>query len=992
MKLDLNLFSKTFLFFFTAVFLYSCDKDNIPQKQTTGINTGVEAVNNETSRLDKNLSSETIVTNLSITVIDDNNTPISNAIVKILNKEIKTNNYGFVLIEDITINKDFQAINVTANGYTPGIKTITPSTNGVSNITVTLLKPTFTKTFSAAEGGVVSNDNISIEFPKDAIADQNGDLYEGEVKTTVTYYNPNSENFVQSMPGTLVGLDDNDSLQALISKGMVKVDLTDSFNNELEIFENKEVTLRLPANNNSLSSIPLWHLNEEKGLWVQTGTAIKKDNEYIAKVSHFSTYNLDIPGETIDLTIILKDIDGNYLANQQAILKATNTNGSYIIKIETDNKGEVKIINAPKGANYTIELITSCENILSPIGNINETSVKEITVDSFYKPRNITLHGFLKGCNNEIMKNKAFSLILDNGNTKTHLNAYADNEGKYSLTKFLCNYNTSSTYNVEIRLYDGANDIVKNDQFIFDSDNIIRDITVCNGTIETANERIFEGNIIIDTDEKYQSFIKFGYTEVTGSLTLENLTNNDFNELSTLNKLYRLFIENNNNLKNLNGFENLTSINTLYIRNNTSLSNLNGLNNIKTTGSLSISNNPSLIDFKDLNNLTKVGGDFFIENNTKIQNFVGLENLTTIDARLFVENNHNLINFKGLDNLTSIANATHLQVFSVRENNSLINFKGLEKLTSFNYTLDIQGNNNLINFEGFNGLTKVNFLTIRYNNSLESFIGLNNLSEVSRSLKIEYNYNLKNLVGLENLKLTNEFKITKNYALTNLTGLNNLERTSSFLEIKENDNLINLVGLDKINSIGKLLIRNNKNFINFNGINNINSLSELNVYANNSLINFIGLENLIQIGDFYVIENEKLKSFKGLNNLNYINRDFWVKRNPSLINFIGLEKIDKLKFFWLNNNSNLLNFDGLENTNTISTIKFSDNPSIENLNSFKKLTAIGSIIIASNKKLINLCALQEPIIQDVNNYITYEVFDNAFNPTREDIRTGNCKQ
>ncbi|MBA6155258.1 hypothetical protein H3Z83_01785 [Tenacibaculum sp. S7007] len=699
MKLNTPFLKKITFLLLSLFFILSCDKDDIPQKQTTGVNTGIEAINNETSRLDKVLTSESITTNFSITVIDEDNNSISNATVKIANKESHTNNNGFTLIENITVNKDFQAINVNANGYTPSIKTITPSTNGVSNVTVTLLKPTFIKIFSAAEGGVVSNDNISIEFPKDAIADQNGNLYEGEVKTTVTYYNPNSETFVQSMPGTLVGLDDSNSLQSLISKGMIKVDLTDNSGNELEIFEGKEATIKLPAGNNDPTTIPFWHLNEEKGLWVQTGTATKNGNQYIASVKHFSTYNLDVPGETIDLTVVLKDTNNNLLANQKAILKATNSNGSYEIEVETDNKGEFTVIKAPKGANYNLNIITDCETITLPVGIINQTTQKEFLV-SFNNARYLTLNGVLNKCNNEIWANKVFTIELENGNQQDLVTAYADTEGKYSITKVLCNYDTTTTYKGKIRVINGVNDIIKENDFIFNVNNLIKNIIVCNGAVEIVNERIYEGDYEINSDQDLEEFIAGNYTKITGTLEIENITATDLTGLENLTIVEDyLYIRYNNNLINLKGLENLIKVNTfLVITSNSSLVNLQGIEKLTDTDIL-IDSNTNLTSLKGIENI-KITDEYAKEFNFTIANS---DLLTDITALSHLEEFQTLIiaNHAILQNLSGLESLKKLSSLVISNNKLLNNLNGLENLSELG-TIEITDNVSLINFCSLN--------------------------------------------------------------------------------------------------------------------------------------------------------------------------------------------------------------------------------------------------------------------------------------------------
>lgn len=524
-----------YLVFITSFLFTSCDeKDDFQDTDdseevvipdpvviiTTGINTGTEANNNEILRLDKVISSEKTTTNLSIIVLDENNNTISNASLKIGEVVVTTDETGYVLLENIELNKEYQVITTEATGYTNSVKTITPSDNGITNISITLIQPTFEEAFNATEGGTVSNDELSIEFPTNAIADQNGDLFDGDVTATVTYYDPNSDSFSATIPGTLVGLDDDDTMQALLSKGMIKVDLTDNSGEELEIFEGKEATITLPAANDDPETIDFWHLNEAKGIWVQTGTATKVGNTYITTVTHFSTYNLDVKAPSINVTFIIKNGDGDTIANQKLTVIATHQSDTYALTVITDNKGEFKIINAPKGADFNLDFTythtaSQCDDIILSAGIINETTTKELTIDKnlLDATRLITFEGTLNKCEDELFANKLFSINIINGNGIDKINAYTNAEGAYSVTSLLCNYDTTTTYEATINIFNENEIITKNTNFIFDS-NIIRNLDVCDSDIIEIDPTI---------KTNFSDYFILSPEETTGILNLEVL-------------------------------------------------------------------------------------------------------------------------------------------------------------------------------------------------------------------------------------------------------------------------------------------------------------------------------------------------------------------------------------------------------------------------------------------------------------------------------------
>lgn len=702
MKKSHIIFFIQLLILFNITLFTSCKDDDKETINTTNINTGTEANDNEIIRLETKLSSETTITNLNIVVTNENETLISNATINIGSQSFTTNENGALLLENIEVNKEFQVIKTSSSGYSNSIKTITPSSNGVTNIYITLLQPTFEASFDAENGGTVSNENISIEFPSDAIADQSGDLYDGEVHTTVTYYDPNSTTFNETTPGTLVGLDSDDTLQALISKGMIKVDLTDTSGQELEIFEGKEATITLPANTNDPETIDLWHLNEEKGIWVQTGTATKVNNEYIATVSHFSTYNLDVKVDPIDITFNLKDTNGNAIANQAIILNATHDLGFYSININTDNMGQFTIINAPKSADYNL-IISDCNSIL-PAGIINDTTTKELSIEFSEERRIITLEGTLKECDDQILANKVFVIDITNGSTIDRVSAYTDTEGNYNITSLFCSYDTFTAYQAQIRVFDGTNDIIKDTELIFDTNSITEDIVVCNGSIEIAEERIFEGDFFINSDEKLQEFIAGGYTKITGDLVIQDIPLTDLTDFKNITYVGDRFMIDNINITDFTDLESLIFIGgSLQIRNNELLVSLEGLDNISDDSTaifgftIEIFNNPSLANLN-----------------------VNFDNVNKLIS-LSISDNNKLITVDGFEN-TGFNEGAFIAV--IADNNSLTNITFLNTVNFF-AQINITSNPKLENLSGLENATNVNFLTITNNDILTDFCALN---------------------------------------------------------------------------------------------------------------------------------------------------------------------------------------------------------------------------------------------------------------------------
>ena len=92
----------------------------------------------------------------------------------------------------------------------------------------------------------------------------------------------------------------------------------------------------------------------------------------------------------------------------------------------------------------------------------------------------------------------------------------------------------------------------------------------------------------------------------------------------------------------------------------------------------------------------------------------------------------------------------------------------------------------------------------------------------------------------------------------------------------------------------------------------------------------------------------------------------------------------------INNNPHLTDLSGLNNLTKIGSIAgagklyIQNNLSLTHLNGLENLTSsYGTSEISNNESLVNFCGL-------INFTSNLTIYDNAYNPTLEDIQNGNC--
>ena len=150
-----------------------------------------------------------------------------------------------------------------------------------------------------------------VTLPENSLVDAQGQVAEGNVTLDLTPWDIQNSDIV-AMLGNGQALDANSQRTELISAGMLSVSFYDAQGNYLQLAEGKraEIQMDLPydsINNIELaigSEIPLWHFDEDQGLWIEegVGTVVASQTSPVglavqAEVSHFSTWNWDFKFE-----------------------------------------------------------------------------------------------------------------------------------------------------------------------------------------------------------------------------------------------------------------------------------------------------------------------------------------------------------------------------------------------------------------------------------------------------------------------------------------------------------------------------------------------------------------------------------------------------------------------------------------------------------------------------------------------------------------------
>ncbi len=241
-----------------------------------------------------------VTSSVSGFVSNENNMPVSGATVKVGTVTVTTDQYGYFNISNVEVVKDAATVTVTNTGYFKGIKTYAAKEGKAAFFRIKLLPKTIIGSIDATTGGTASQSNgLMITLPANAVKNAaTGAVYTGTVSVAAQFIDPTSTEIVKTMPGDLRAINSDGYMKLLTSYGMMAVELTGASGELLQIADGKKATITstIPASilSTAPSTIPLWHFDEEKGLWIEEGVATKTGNNYVGEVSHFSFWNYDI--------------------------------------------------------------------------------------------------------------------------------------------------------------------------------------------------------------------------------------------------------------------------------------------------------------------------------------------------------------------------------------------------------------------------------------------------------------------------------------------------------------------------------------------------------------------------------------------------------------------------------------------------------------------------------------------------------------------------
>jgi Carboxypeptidase regulatory-like domain len=389
--------------------------------------------------------SPTVETAFAGRVIDENGMAIVGAQVRAGGDAATTDENGVFRLKNLRLEANDAKVFITKIGYYPFSRAYYVENNSFQNITVQLLKKTQTAVVNAASGGTVEvPGGPRLLFPANAVVTTSGQPYSGAIRVFATYLDPMDPNLALNMPGDLRGIDQQGIERALVTYGMIGVELEGSGGQPLQVAPGSSVTLQMPVSPaqaaNAPNRIPLWHFDVEDARWVEEGFVQKEGNMFVGQVSHFSFWNVDVPFNLVEISgkVYLNDDQHPYAGAKIRLTLQSDSSSAYAT---TDAMGCYKG-GVPQGGTFTMEILDACGEVIftQTIGPINESQMLPPVILTSSGPNQVSFSGTLLDCAGAPVTNGYVKVVIDNQSWT----AFTDINGAFSIQDFRCDTATAS--------------------------------------------------------------------------------------------------------------------------------------------------------------------------------------------------------------------------------------------------------------------------------------------------------------------------------------------------------------------------------------------------------------------------------------------------------------------------------------------------------------------------------------------------------------------
>jgi len=277
-------------------------------------------------------------------IIDANNKQgIANVNVEVSGCTVSTDKNGYYKFNNIQSEKRI-SINFEKEGYINNSSIITVDNDTSNYLEASLNKNIFTWSYESEEGS--KGRNLEIGSDVQYTNKDDGSNYTGEINLNYTYKNTMTDEGRDSFPGTFQGIESNGVTVQFVSYKYMVLTLTDIKGDSLNISEPITINVYSIEGTKDLE-IPLWYYSEDKGIWIEKGTALRnEDGTYVCEITQTGAWSISKPVEAAMGLYKGKIVDENENPMPNVRIKAKGQN--WVSEdLTTDENGEFEVLVVP---------------------------------------------------------------------------------------------------------------------------------------------------------------------------------------------------------------------------------------------------------------------------------------------------------------------------------------------------------------------------------------------------------------------------------------------------------------------------------------------------------------------------------------------------------------------------------------------------------------------------------------------------------------------
>ena len=298
-------------------------------------------------------------------ILNENGLAAAGVMIKVGTKTATTNARGYFRIVNASLDKYASLVTAEKPGYFKAYRTFN-ATSGVNQVIISLIKKELAGSVNSTSGGNVTLANgAKISLPANGMMKASGGSYSGSVNIYAAYIDPTRNDILQTIPGSFLASDKDNKRVVLASYGMMAVELESTSGEKLQIASGNTATLTTPIPSSLQASAPsaisLWFVDEQTGIWKEEGTAVKNGTSYVGEVKHFTYWNCDVAGPTVNLTAKFKNTEGLPLIYASINIRPVGIYSS--AHGYTDSLGQISE-PVPANTNLILEVMSPCNSVM----------------------------------------------------------------------------------------------------------------------------------------------------------------------------------------------------------------------------------------------------------------------------------------------------------------------------------------------------------------------------------------------------------------------------------------------------------------------------------------------------------------------------------------------------------------------------------------------------------------------------------------------------